>query len=145
MHRQHEDREVRIPRFDVLNQFDAIAAFERNIDDRYVRLQRADRFKGFGRILGLAADDHVSLLVDQLGQAAAQDRVIIHQQHFGFRFAESELIFINHKTSVRIALLHYYFRPNSAFLKWLCTVHVTTVPPSSPARMSKEPPIFWAR
>ena len=58
-----------------------MAAVQGDIHDDHVRLDLLDRPHGLGRILGMAADLQVLLLIDQLCKALANDGMVVHDEN----------------------------------------------------------------
>ena len=80
MHREHEDGKFRQANLQILQQLDAVRPFKREIDDREIRVQRFDGAQCFRRGFRLPADLHIGLRVEQVREAVANHRVIIHEQ-----------------------------------------------------------------
>ncbi len=68
----------------MFDEFEAGTFFERDIHDGDVGLLGADALNGVGRILSLAANDEVRLLMNQVGQPFAHERMIIYEKDFYF-------------------------------------------------------------
>src|SRR5581483_7960884 len=83
---------------------------------------RRDALECLGRILGLAASDHVGLLFDQAFQHLADQRMIVHQEDLGLGGAR------HHVTA----------------LPWGIR-QVSSAPPKRPRSTRKRPPIILAR
>lgn len=66
--------------FDGLDQFDAIGAAQGDIDGDQVGRKASDAIEGGGGIVGLAADLHVGFGVDEIGDAVAEEGVIVHDE-----------------------------------------------------------------
>jgi hypothetical protein len=79
MHGEDQDEGARETDFDVLEEFDAVAAFERDVGDDEVRAEFLESIEGFVDIFGGAADHEVFFLVDHFGEPLADDGVIIHE------------------------------------------------------------------
>ncbi len=84
VHRQDHHRDGDVAGAEVLDQLEAVGSVQREVDDGDVGLQRVDAVERRGGVGGLAADLEVGLLVDELGQAAAHDRVIVNDEDAGF-------------------------------------------------------------
>jgi hypothetical protein len=68
---------------DPLDQVDAVAGLEGDIDDGHVGPGLRDQAKGLARVGGLAADLQIGLPADPKGQRLAHRRVIIDDQYPG--------------------------------------------------------------
>ena len=84
MHRKGQHRQVWVAGAQVLDQLDAAAIVQRDIDDRNVRGASVHRIQSLARARGFGDDVEVVLLVDQLREALSDDRVIVDQQHGTF-------------------------------------------------------------
>ena len=68
---------------DPLDQVDAVAGLEGDIDDGHVGLGVGDQAQGLAHVGGLAADFQVGLPADPQGQRLAHRRVVIDDQDSG--------------------------------------------------------------
>ena len=84
VHGQHDDGEAGLEDLEALDELDAGTFLERDVHDGHVGLVRGDALHGAGRILRLAADDEVGLLVDQVGQPFAHQRMVVHEKDLNF-------------------------------------------------------------
>ena len=65
-------------RFDGLQQFDAVAELERDVHNDKVWQQGLDSLDRLGGIFGLPTDGQPRVLINQLRQAFAEDRMVVH-------------------------------------------------------------------
>ena len=113
MHRPDQHADMAVAVLDPLDQVDAAAGLEGDVDDGHVGLGFGDQTQGLGHVGGLAADFQVGLPADPHGQRIAHGRVIVDDQDLGSLLAS--------------ATFHGFF---------LTRAQVTTVPVGSRARWS---------
>ncbi len=65
---------------DGLEQFDAVGAAQGDVDGDQVGRKASDAIEGGGGIVGLAADLEVGLGVDEIGDAVAEEGMIVHDR-----------------------------------------------------------------
>ena len=70
-------------RFDPLDQLEAAATLEREIDDGQIGFHLVNELTGRGDVLRRAADLEVRLAQDQQREALPHDGVIVNDQHSG--------------------------------------------------------------
>ena len=76
----HQHLQAGLLGLDIPHQLQPAAVFQGNIRDHQVRLERADGAQCLGGVFLLTAHDQVALLVDQLGDAVAHHRMVVHEQ-----------------------------------------------------------------
>ncbi len=67
---------------DVLDKFQTVAAFQRDIQNGHIGAIRFNLLNGFGHVGGFAADLHIRFHGDQFSQAAPYNGVIVDDQYF---------------------------------------------------------------
>src|SRR5215471_17472068 len=74
---EHQHRQTGYSGLQMLDQFDAIGALQRNIRNGNVRLHDLHRFERRIDVLGCAANKQVRLAIDQFGQSFPHDRMVV--------------------------------------------------------------------
>ena len=82
VHRKHEHRQPRKLVTQRADQFCGVLVLERPIHDGDIGLQALHHLRHMAFAIGLATDDEVGFLVDDIGQAHTDERVIIHEENF---------------------------------------------------------------
>ena len=81
VHRGDEGLDARIVGLDLFDQVDAVAGLQREVDHHHVGADPFQLLHGFGHVGGLAADFQVGLVGDDVGHAAADQGMVVDQQH----------------------------------------------------------------
>ncbi len=68
----------------VLDELEAAAARHRDVGEHQVRAGLGQFAEGLGGVARFAADHEVGLALDELAQARAHERVVVHQQDLLF-------------------------------------------------------------
>lgn len=82
MHGQHEDRQTRMQRSNVPDEFESIPARQGNIREHEIGLPFGNGGQSLPGVLRFTANDEVGLPVDLRDEALAQHGVIIYDQDF---------------------------------------------------------------
>ena len=81
VHAQHQHRQFGAGLFDQFDEFNAAAAGHRHVGDEHVPCLRPHHRQHIVTIGGLAGDDDIALLGENLLQALAHDGVVVGDQH----------------------------------------------------------------
>ena len=86
VHGNHEDGKFLILCADGFDQVNAVArTAERDIREDDIRMGRADTGEGAGDIRGIATNGQAGFAFQELTQAFAKHRVVVHQENPAFR------------------------------------------------------------
>ena len=84
VHGDDQDGQARLECLHILDQLQAMLVREGDVHERKVRSGAGNKLKGLLRSLGFATGHQIWLVVNQLGQALAHHRVVIHDEHGPF-------------------------------------------------------------
>src|SRR5580704_2841490 len=133
VHRENQNRHVRVAGTDCFHEFKAVRSVERDIYDEDVRLQRGNRSQRRLRFFGGAAYDHVWLAIDEQAESLTDDWMIVDDKDLALAIRRADGGFRIHAS--RLAAC---FSPSGK-------VHATFAPPDSPGPTWSVPPIMFAR
>jgi len=73
--------------FQVLHQVEPVRFFKCEVDDGEIRLDGINEFERMVAVLRLAADQHVGLGVDDIGETFTHHWMVVHEENFCAKLA----------------------------------------------------------
>ena len=92
VHRQDQDGQAGLPEVEILDEVQAVAFVHGQVRDDDVGPELGGGGEAGARVGGFAADGEVGLLVDDLGQAVAEEGMVVYDQDLTFAAGGSGLL-----------------------------------------------------
>jgi hypothetical protein len=97
VHGKNQNGDTGVQRLDVFDQFEAVSSGQGNVRKNEVWFEEADLFQCLARVAGFAANGHVGLAANEVGQAFTHHGMIVHDEDSGL--GREEVFFRGHEES----------------------------------------------